>query len=149
LVLGNYLVLSRLGEGGMGAVFRALHRRMRRLVAVKLIPPEVLEVACDNGALPSQGDAADQEVGTVDLAERLRLSEPVELGRSGDVDIDGEQIRKERLTFAQLLCAHPLLAIGRFQQELKSGLKNFSRVITVVATTSGSRTWATRRVTPG
>jgi serine/threonine protein kinase len=41
LVLGNYLVLSRLGEGGMGAVFRALHRRMQRLVAIKLIRKEL------------------------------------------------------------------------------------------------------------
>ena len=41
LILGNYLVLSRLGEGGMGIVFKALHRRMQRLVAVKVIRKEV------------------------------------------------------------------------------------------------------------
>lgn len=41
LVLGNYLVLSRIGEGGMGTVFKALHRRMQRLVAVKVIRKEV------------------------------------------------------------------------------------------------------------
>jgi len=42
LVLGNYRVLGRLGAGAMGIVFKAEHRRMRRLVAVKVLalPPE-------------------------------------------------------------------------------------------------------------
>lgn len=37
LVLGNYLVLSKLGQGGMGVVFKAVHLRMRREVAIKLL----------------------------------------------------------------------------------------------------------------
>lgn len=37
LVLGNYTVLNRLGEGGMGEVYKAIHRRMRRVVAIKVI----------------------------------------------------------------------------------------------------------------
>src|SRR5262249_50325425 len=37
LVLGNYRVLDRLGAGGMGVVYRAEHRRMRRMVAVKVL----------------------------------------------------------------------------------------------------------------
>ncbi len=38
LVLGNYRVLDRLGAGGMGIVFRAEHVRMRRQVAIKVLP---------------------------------------------------------------------------------------------------------------
>jgi response regulator RpfG family c-di-GMP phosphodiesterase/serine/threonine protein kinase len=38
LMLGNYRVLDRLGAGGMGVVFRAEHIRMRRQVAVKVLP---------------------------------------------------------------------------------------------------------------
>jgi response regulator RpfG family c-di-GMP phosphodiesterase/serine/threonine protein kinase len=38
LVLGNYRVLDRLGAGGMGVVFRAEHVRMRRQVAIKVLP---------------------------------------------------------------------------------------------------------------
>jgi serine/threonine protein kinase len=38
LVLGNYLLLEKIGSGGMGQVFKARHRRMDRLVAVKLLP---------------------------------------------------------------------------------------------------------------
>ncbi|HEV3260123.1 MAG TPA: response regulator, partial [Gemmataceae bacterium] len=37
LILGNYRVLDRLGDGGMGVVFLAEHVRMRRQVAVKVL----------------------------------------------------------------------------------------------------------------
>ncbi|MCI0455348.1 MAG: serine/threonine protein kinase [Gemmataceae bacterium] len=42
LVLGPYVLLERLGEGGMGAVFKARHQVMNRVVAVKLIRKEHL-----------------------------------------------------------------------------------------------------------
>ncbi len=38
LVLGNYVVLDRIGAGGMGVVLKAMHRRMKRQVALKLLP---------------------------------------------------------------------------------------------------------------
>lgn len=38
LILGNYRVLDRLGTGAMGVVFKAEHCRMRRLVAIKVLP---------------------------------------------------------------------------------------------------------------
>jgi serine/threonine-protein kinase len=38
LVVGSYLVLEKLGAGGMGAVFKAEHRRMKRIVALKVLP---------------------------------------------------------------------------------------------------------------
>jgi len=37
LVLGNYVVLDQLGQGGMGVVLKAKHRRMDRIVALKVI----------------------------------------------------------------------------------------------------------------
>jgi len=43
LFLGQYVLLDKLGEGGMGEVFRAKHRRMDRLVALKVIRKERLK----------------------------------------------------------------------------------------------------------
>src|SRR5262245_3201316 len=41
LVMGNYEVLDRLGSGAMGTVFKARHRRMKRIVALKVMSREV------------------------------------------------------------------------------------------------------------
>ena len=39
LRLGNYLLLESVGRGGMGHVHKAVHERMNRIVALKLLPP--------------------------------------------------------------------------------------------------------------
>ncbi len=38
LVVGKYVVLDRLGGGGQGQVYQARHRRLDRIVALKLLP---------------------------------------------------------------------------------------------------------------
>ena len=38
LVIGNYVVLDKLGQGGMGQVYTARHTRMDRIVAIKVLP---------------------------------------------------------------------------------------------------------------
>jgi len=45
LVLGSYVVLDKLGQGGMGMVFRARHRRMNRVVALKVLSPAITKNA--------------------------------------------------------------------------------------------------------
>ncbi len=43
LVFGNYVVLDKLGQGGMGVVLKAEHRRMARVVAIKVMSPAALK----------------------------------------------------------------------------------------------------------
>src|SRR5262245_17461221 len=43
LLIGNYEVLDGLGQGGMGTVFKARHRRMKRVVAIKILSSKVAE----------------------------------------------------------------------------------------------------------
>jgi eukaryotic-like serine/threonine-protein kinase len=43
LSFGEYLILEKLGQGGMGQVLKAEHRRMKRVVALKLISVDSLK----------------------------------------------------------------------------------------------------------
>ena len=43
IYFGDYVVIDKLGQGGMGTVLLAKHQRMDRLVAIKILPITVLE----------------------------------------------------------------------------------------------------------
>jgi len=45
LILGGYTILDKIGAGGMGQVYKALHRKMERLVAIKMLPPTMMKDA--------------------------------------------------------------------------------------------------------
>ena len=60
LVIGSYVVLEKLGQGGMGQVFKARHKTMRREVALKVISPSVVKDATSLGRFQREVEAAAQ-----------------------------------------------------------------------------------------
>src|SRR5262249_44788926 len=44
-IIGNYRLQKRLGQGGMGAVVKAIHLPLNRIVAFKVLPPDRLHDA--------------------------------------------------------------------------------------------------------
>jgi WD40 repeat protein/formylglycine-generating enzyme required for sulfatase activity/tRNA A-37 threonylcarbamoyl transferase component Bud32 len=75
LVLGPYLLLERLGMGGMGTVYKARHRTLGRLAAVKVIRPDLL----------SQAGAVDRFLREARAAARLLHSNAVLVFDAGAV----------------------------------------------------------------
>lgn len=106
LVLGPYLILERLGEGGSGQVFKARHLRLDRVVALKVIRRELLtdaEVvrrfqreiqvtaqldhpniirAYDAGLVGSTYVLAMEYVEGIDLARLIKRSGPLPVDRA-------------------------------------------------------------------
>ena len=42
-ILGQYKILEQIGRGGMGRVYKAEHRTMQRIVALKILAPDLLK----------------------------------------------------------------------------------------------------------
>jgi serine/threonine protein kinase len=42
-LLGQYKILDQLGKGGMGHVYKAVHRTMKRIVALKVLAPDLVK----------------------------------------------------------------------------------------------------------
>lgn len=108
LQVGNYDIIDRLGAGGMGTVFKARHRRMKRIVALKVLAAnlsknpvfvkrfqrEVETIAAlghPNVVMAYDADEADvghflvmEFVNGLDLAACVQRAGPFPLGRAID-----------------------------------------------------------------
>ena len=60
LVLGKYVIQDKIGEGGMGEVFIAEHRRMKRPVVVKILPESATASATSIRGFEREVEAAAQ-----------------------------------------------------------------------------------------
>lgn len=78
LILGSYVIRDELGEGGMGKVYRAYHQRMKREVALKVLPPR----------LTGNPDALRRFEREVEVAAQLSHPNVVS---AYDAGVDGDQ----------------------------------------------------------
>lgn len=91
--LGPYLLIAKLGEGGMGAVFKARHTKLGKLVALKILPPHVM----------SRGDALARFEREMLAVGSLQHPNIVQAHDAGDVDgvhylsmefVEGQDLQK-------------------------------------------------------
>ena len=90
-IIGQYKLLKKLGQGGMGAVYKALHTRLEKVVALKVLPASRLE----NEAAIARFDREMKAVG------KLNHPNIVAAHDAGDIDgthflvmevVDGEDL---------------------------------------------------------
>jgi serine/threonine protein kinase len=104
--LGPYEIVSKLGEGGMGEVYRAKDTRLGREVAVKVLPQHL-------SSSPEIRARFEREAKTVSSLNHPHICTLYDVGREGDTDylvmelIEGETLAA-RLTKGALPLAEVL-----------------------------------------
>jgi eukaryotic-like serine/threonine-protein kinase len=121
---GKYTIERTLGEGGMGVVYLATHRRISQRVAIKVLQPELLQHAEVVARFDREARAAGQlrskhavrvlDVGELPTGEPFMVMEYLE-----GIDLGAELLRRGPLPIAEAVdlvlqaCAAMLEAHGR------------------------------------
>ncbi|GIW81007.1 MAG: hypothetical protein KatS3mg105_2814 [Gemmatales bacterium] len=105
LVVGPYCLLDKLGEGGMGQVYKARHKTTNRIVAVKLIRKEKLNN-------PNAIKRFNREIKTASQLSSPHVVASYDSGQAGDVHyfameyVEGTDLKK-------LVKNHGCLPVGQ------------------------------------
>ncbi len=93
VLAGRYVLGAKVGEGGMGAVWRATDRKLNRDVAIKLLHPQI-------AALPEQRQRFDREARALAALAHENIVRVYDYAESGDEVflvlefVDGENLEK-------------------------------------------------------
>ena len=77
--LGPYRVIEKLGQGGMGEVYKAQDTRLERIVAIKILP---VAIAGD----PSLKERFDREAKTIASLSHPHICPLFDVGHHGGTD---------------------------------------------------------------
>ena len=122
--LGPYEILSPLGAGGMGEVYRARDTRLGRDVAVKVLPQHL-------SSNPEVRARFEREAKTVSRSTIPHICTLFDVGREGDIDflvmelVDGETLA-ERLRRAR---CRPTSAEDRRADRRRAGPRHRAGVV--------------------
>jgi serine/threonine-protein kinase len=79
--LGSYLILDQIGTGGMGQVYLAEHTTMRRLVALKVLPPYHSNDPVEDAVARERFFREARAAGTLDHPNIVRIFDLCQEGR--------------------------------------------------------------------
>jgi eukaryotic-like serine/threonine-protein kinase len=119
--LGPYEILSPLGAGGMGEVYKAKDTRLERTVAIKVLPQRL-------SASPETRQRFEREARTISQLSHSHICALYDVGREGETEylvmeyLEGETL-SERLAKGPL----PLEQTLRYGQEIADALDKAHR----------------------
>src|SRR5439155_9195647 len=91
--LGPYVIEGHLGAGGMGEVYRAKDKRLRRTVALKVLPPQLSRT-------PGLRQRLEREAQAISALNHPHICTLYDIGRQGEIDylvmefLEGETLRQ-------------------------------------------------------
>ncbi len=115
LVVGRYVILDRLGSGSMGRVYKAHHLMMDRLVAIKIIAPEIVS----NERIIARFQREMKLVGRLDHPNVIRAFDADQVGKILYIVMEyvqgqslAERMRKKSLSPAEVIDIGAQAALG-------------------------------------
>src|SRR5499425_3333254 len=119
--LGPYEILSPLGAGGMGEVYKARDTRLERTVAIKVLPQKL-------SSSPEVRQRFEREAKTISQLSHAHICALYDVGREGDVEyLVMEYLEGETLSDRLAKGALPLEQTLRYGQEIADALDKAHR----------------------
>jgi Tol biopolymer transport system component len=119
--LGPYEILSSVGAGGMGEVYRARDTRLNRIVAIKVLPPHLADRA-------ELRERFEREAKTITSLNHPHICTLFDIGRQDEIDyLVMEYLEGETLAQCLLKGALPLEQVLQYAIEIADALDKAHR----------------------